>query len=158
MGWVAEDGRRGQQSQPLWSALPGKTFDVIEAAETIGKKHGRIESCSSDLDYACIGLCFFFYLYVTLIFRTTSATYLFPSSPTPAATTFSSSPSILFLMMKQETWKWEGFTTLKWKNKISFKSNRIAVMLSFILCLKMHFSSCRNDLRVQSFAYMAYFL
>ncbi|RUS82278.1 hypothetical protein EGW08_009956, partial [Elysia chlorotica] len=41
LGWVAEDAKRNMQSHPLWSAMPDRVFDTIEAAEAIGKVHGR---------------------------------------------------------------------------------------------------------------------
>ncbi|CAL1534392.1 unnamed protein product, partial [Lymnaea stagnalis] len=41
LAWVAEDKTRVRQSAPLWSEFDDKTFDLIEAAEAIGKRYNR---------------------------------------------------------------------------------------------------------------------
>ncbi|BFZ05485.1 hypothetical protein BsWGS_08523 [Bradybaena similaris] len=41
LGWVANNENRAMEAVPNWKNLEDKTFDVIEAAEEIAKKHGR---------------------------------------------------------------------------------------------------------------------
>jgi aryl-alcohol dehydrogenase-like predicted oxidoreductase len=44
IGWVADNESKAMQSAPYWKTLDDKIFDVVEAAEAIGKKHGRTTS------------------------------------------------------------------------------------------------------------------
>jgi aryl-alcohol dehydrogenase-like predicted oxidoreductase len=41
IGWVADNKARAMPSWPDWKTFDDKTYDVIEAAEIIGRKHGR---------------------------------------------------------------------------------------------------------------------
>ncbi|CAL1534394.1 unnamed protein product [Lymnaea stagnalis] len=41
LAWVADDENKKSQAAPLWTSFDDKTFDLIEAAEAIGKKYER---------------------------------------------------------------------------------------------------------------------